>query len=225
MKKITISVLGEKFEIELEETFFAFIEKDLLKLQNITPKEILTLILESKKKEFEKQEKIKKILNKMEQKMKKAFTMIELIFVIVVLGILAAVAIPRYFIVGQQAHEASLISFVRTLNRTTGEDLWGRSVLDNKKNGSIKNLESVEGYDFLKEYVSIPKEINTSSIDLAQCGTNTYQTVMIADINKAGGEYNITCRDGNATTAPAFELIRISDGKILVSRTREDKKL
>jgi len=34
--------------------------------------------------------------------MKGAFTLIEVIFVIVVLGILAVVAIPRYFEVGDQ---------------------------------------------------------------------------------------------------------------------------
>ncbi|WP_457563871.1 type II secretion system protein [Caminibacter pacificus] len=50
--------------------------------------------------------------------MRKAFTMIELIFVIVILGILAAVALPKFLGVAQQAHEANLKSFVGTLNRS-----------------------------------------------------------------------------------------------------------
>ncbi|WP_084029363.1 type II secretion system protein [Lebetimonas sp. JH292] len=56
--------------------------------------------------------------------MKKAFTMIELIFVIVILGILAAVAIPKFLGVAQQAHEANLKTFVGTLNRKLNIQLW-----------------------------------------------------------------------------------------------------
>jgi prepilin-type N-terminal cleavage/methylation domain-containing protein len=149
--------------------------------------------------------------------MKKAFTMIELIFVIVIIGILAAVAIPRYFSLGDSAHEANLVSFVRTLNRTTGEDLWARSISEGKK-GSIKNLEAVEGADFLSKYVTIPVEVNKSSIDLSKCGDGVYKTVMVADAKVAGEDYNITCKDGTPTSAPYFRLVRVKDGKILVSR-------
>ena len=149
--------------------------------------------------------------------MKKAFTMLEVIFVIVVLGILAGVAMPRFFAVGQHAHEAVLISFVRTLNRTTGEDLWARSIHQGK-NGSIKDLNTTEGEAFLSQYITIPKEINASSIDLTSCGDGVYQTVMTADKNIAGKEYNITCKDGTATTAPYFRLIRIDDNETLVTR-------
>jgi len=149
--------------------------------------------------------------------MKRAFTMIELIFVIVILGILAAVALPRYFLVGQHAHEANLISFVRTLNRTTGEDLWSRSISENK-NGSIRNLEAVEDANFLKKYITIPKEINESDINLSNCGVNEYKTIMRANAKIAGEEYNITCKDGTSTTAPYFKLVRLRDGKVLVNR-------
>ena len=34
MKKIALSVMGEKFEFELEEEFFEFVKEDLAKLQN-----------------------------------------------------------------------------------------------------------------------------------------------------------------------------------------------
>ena len=149
--------------------------------------------------------------------MKKAFTMIELIFVIVILGILAAVAIPRYFAVGQHAHESILISFVRTLNRTTGEDLWGKSMSEGKK-GDITHLAPVEDAKFLSKYIQIPKEINASSIDLTKCGNGEYKTVMVANSKVAGGEYNITCKNGTSVNAPYFRLIRIKDNKILVTR-------
>jgi thymidylate kinase len=62
MKKISLKVMGEKFEIELEDEFFEYVKEDLIKLQNQTPKDILFLILEKNKKEYELLKKIEKIL-------------------------------------------------------------------------------------------------------------------------------------------------------------------
>jgi hypothetical protein len=62
MKKISLKVMGEKFEIELEDEFFEYVKEDLIKLQNPTPKDILFLILEKNKKEYEVLKKIEKIL-------------------------------------------------------------------------------------------------------------------------------------------------------------------
>ena len=53
MKKISLTVMGEKFEITLEDDFFEFVKEDLIKLQNPTPKELLFLILEKNKKEYQ----------------------------------------------------------------------------------------------------------------------------------------------------------------------------
>ena len=150
--------------------------------------------------------------------MKKAFTMIELIFVIVILGILALVAIPRYLAISSSAHEAKLISFVRTLNRTTGEDLFGKS-LSSGKNGSIKNLkpDNMSWEEFLSKYIDIPVEINKSDINLSNCGDKEYKKVMSANLTIMNMEYNITCKDGTPSSSPYFQLIR-EDGEILVSR-------
>jgi len=149
--------------------------------------------------------------------MKKAFTMLELIFIIIILAILAGIAIPIYLAESKEAHEGVLISFVRTLNRTTGVDLWSRSISEGKK-GSIINLSTNEDAAFLQKYIQIPKEIDINSINLRNCGNNTYKTVMIANYKVIKGEYNITCKDGNITSAPYFMLIRLKDNKILVNR-------
>jgi len=136
--------------------------------------------------------------------MKKAFTMIELIFVIVILGILAAVALPKFIGVSKQAHKANVQSFVGTLNRTVGPTLWSQSISEGK-GGSIANLASSEGADFLKQYIDIPKEIKSSSIDLSKCSSSG-GTVASCDSSVAGFSCTITCIDGNATNAPEFNV-------------------
>jgi len=65
MKKISISVLGEKFELELEDEFFEFVKDDLLKLQNPTPKDLLFLFLKMKKEMFETNKTIKVLTQKL----------------------------------------------------------------------------------------------------------------------------------------------------------------
>jgi prepilin-type N-terminal cleavage/methylation domain-containing protein len=143
--------------------------------------------------------------------MKKSFTMLELIFVVVVLGILAAIAIPKFFGVAQHAHEANLVSFVKTLNRTTGEDLWGLSI-SNGHHGSIKIYSSI------LEHINVPEELNTTDINLSNCGTGIYAPVAYATRETAGKNYVILCKDGTDITAPYFKLIRLEDNKTLVSR-------
>ena len=42
-KSILISILGEKFEVYVEEEFFEFVKNDIENLQNPTPKEMLNI--------------------------------------------------------------------------------------------------------------------------------------------------------------------------------------
>lgn len=144
--------------------------------------------------------------------MKKAFTMIEVIFVIVILGILMGLAIPRYFVLGQHAHESNLKSFVNTLNRTTGEDLWSKSITEGH-NGDVSYIHSI------KDRIDIPIEINGSDIDLKNCNSSTeYHLIAESNITITQKKYKIECKDGTSTTTPYFRLIRVEDNKVLASR-------
>jgi len=67
MKKISLSVLGEKFEIELEDEFFEFVKDDLLKIQHPTPKELLFLVLKNKKEVFEIHKNIESMIEKLKK--------------------------------------------------------------------------------------------------------------------------------------------------------------
>ena len=65
--------------------------------------------------------------------MKRAgFTMIELIFVIVILGILSAVALPKFLGVAEQAKAGKCKAYVGTLNRTVLPALWANMTLYDK---------------------------------------------------------------------------------------------
>jgi len=141
--------------------------------------------------------------------MRKAFTMIELIFVIVILGILAAVALPKFLGVAQQAHEGNLKSFVGTLNRTVAPTLWSQSITDGKDgNISYTDLEYYKGNDGnLTEYTDVPKEVK--DMNLSYCDDpDKYKVVGFADKATAGDNYFIACIGGNANRAPKFVLYK-----------------
>lgn len=58
------------------------------------------------------------------------FTMIELIFVIVILGILSAVAVPKMMGVSEKANAGVCKSYYSSLNRTVSPTLWSNMVID-----------------------------------------------------------------------------------------------
>ena len=147
--------------------------------------------------------------------MKKAFTMIELVFVIVVIGILAAVALPRFGRTGEDAHVAKVQYFVDVLNRTVGPNMWS-GILRNvpTANGSVKHADvaTIAKYSSIfdsqtasqenkedAQYNRIPEEITTNEDGETGQG-------MTHDIPLSG------CAD--AGTAVAVGVGRIASAKI-----------
>ncbi len=131
--------------------------------------------------------------------MKRAgFTMIELIFVIVILGILSAVALPKFIGVSNQAHDAKVKAFVGTLDRTVGPSVWAKSLAD----GNDGNI-SADCATLVATYVdTMPSELT----DNGDCSF----TVAAGK----GASKGINFTDGNATTAPKWTLSTTTAGAV-----------
>ena len=146
--------------------------------------------------------------------MKRAgFTMIELIFVIVILGILSAVALPKLIGVKDQASEGIVKGFVGTLNRTVAPAKWSASLMDGD-DGSIKTAT----YNITEADTDFPADFSTTTIKTENCAASTATsataTTAAAAAETDDGKYRIVCRDGNASTAPRFWYTEKSSGTV-----------
>ena len=135
--------------------------------------------------------------------MKRAgFTMIELIFVIVILGILSAVALPKMMGVSTNAKIATVESFMATMNRTVGPSMWAQSVMDG--NGSVKDLN-------ITDYVDLPNGI---TVTLANCdlnGTNSGGNAGAVSTAALPTAEVIFCKNGSSVGSPMFSFTSMNN--------------
>lgn len=132
-----------------------------------------------------------------------AFNLIELIFVIIILGVLSSVVMVRMGNMAKYAKETQLRSFVGTLNRSVGPAIWLKSAEDGH-NGSVAfadydaNLD--EFTDIIQNYTLTPALIN--------CNESGEGIFVSYTFHK---NYEVHCRDGNRTTSPNFRLYNQTD--------------
>jgi type II secretory pathway pseudopilin PulG len=139
--------------------------------------------------------------------------MIELIFVIVILGILAAVALPKFIGVSEQAKEGKIKAFVGTMNRTVGPTLWSKSIAMGK-NGKIYDL-NISTKQKLEEYTEVPSEV--AQVNLQNCASadsDTPKVAMTLSKDAMGTNYVIGCIEGNIAQAPKFSLYKTGDTEL-----------
>ncbi|WP_428738333.1 type II secretion system protein [Sulfurimonas sp.] len=173
--------------------------------------------------------------------MKRAgFTMIELIFVIVILGILSAVALPKFVGVSEQANVGKGKAFIGTLNRTTAAALWSDSIA-NGYSGGVVSVGGSSGTGVsqadMEAQIDFP-DIGESTdkltaFSLANCGaattSDTIDGITVGNPDTTGNanvstftigttQYGIRCSDGDMTRAPRFWLIDVTNGNNLLAK-------
>jgi prepilin-type N-terminal cleavage/methylation domain-containing protein len=77
--------------------------------------------------------------------MKKAFTLIELIFVIVIIGVLAAVAVPKFLNLKQNAEANNLIKTVVDGAQQAAEAAVNYSDLENNSSFTLRDILKIDG--------------------------------------------------------------------------------
>ena len=130
----------------------------------------------------------------------KAFTMIELVFVIVIIGILAAVAIPKLLNTAETARINTIQAFMGTLRRSISPVLWVNHLPQDA--GSIKSVDEAE---LRQVYTEVPKGVINFHFD--QCAdVNASNGSKIADITTEALPVaeEMFCIDGDSTHAPRF---------------------
>jgi len=147
--------------------------------------------------------------------MKKAFTLIEVVFVILITGVLAAAAIPRFSQVTEDARVANMQHFVDVLNRSVGPNIWSgiqRNVPTAK--GSVKHTDTAS----IAKYSTIFDEETTTAENRADAHFRNIPRELTTNadgVTGAGSTHDIplsNCAD--AGTAIGVGVGRIASAKI-----------
>jgi len=122
--------------------------------------------------------------------MKKAFTMIELIFVIVIIGILAAIAIPKLAATRSDAEGANIVACLATCINEAGNEYMMQASF----NHWTQTDNSTENCKTARECFSFTEVDNTGTLTVNKLSSSEQKCIVaqaIADNNLLSGSSSI----------------------------------
>ena len=125
--------------------------------------------------------------------MKKAFTLIELIFVIVIIGLLAAVAVPKFLNLKQNAEANSVVKTTVDAVQQATEAAVNRLDLENKTDVNLTDIVTLKG----KGWTCTDDSNGTTDIckyvDPAETNASKYVVEINFSTNPREVNYSIDC--------------------------------
>jgi len=155
---------------------------------------------------------------------RRGFSIIELVFVIIITGIIAVVALPRFIGISDDAHLAKIQAFSGTLNRSVGAAMWsGLQRSEPSQNGVLSTSTNYAAIIEDVQVDTIPTEFIglgiPATISLVTClPSNTFKPEIgdpvggltagkVAGTSSIGNTtYALGCIDGGISSSPKFYL-------------------
>ena len=157
--------------------------------------------------------------------MKKGFTMIELIFVIVILGILASVAVPRLAATREDAEVSAAVANLRTLISDASAYYVANGHFNGAKWRDLTNVPLRKGNrDLLDGNAEVTKGADDGAVYLSAGGVNCI-VVRVADRTAAAPAHILFRKDGNKSQGLCKEILEADAVKAFVEARVEGVQL
>ncbi|MEZ5534775.1 MAG: pilin [Thiolinea sp.] len=135
----------------------------------------------------------------MKKKAQAGFTLIELMIVVAIIGILAAIALPAYQDYTIRAKVSETMGFGAAAKTTLAEDYYGRGTLPDPTNDIVvKTKASMEASNYISTAAYARTNADSANwvITLANVGTQANTKTLQFDYTGTANKFDMSCTGG-----------------------------